>query len=122
MSSVAIVGASNDRTKYGNKAVRAYKNKGWTIYPVNPNEEQVEGLKAYDSIREIPEKVDRVAFYVPSKVGVEVLDQFVDGMRPEVFFNPGTESEELLAKARELGLNFRTACAIVDIGESPSRY
>ena len=47
---IAIIGASTDRAKYGNKSVRAFKDGGWTVYPVNAKADEVEGLKAYASI------------------------------------------------------------------------
>ena len=42
---VAIVGASADRRKFGNKAVRAYLRQGWKVYPVNPNRDEIEGIR-----------------------------------------------------------------------------
>ena len=67
---VAIVGASNDRTKFGNKAVRAFLRQGWDVYPVNPSATHVEGLAAYPSVSAIPlPRLDRVSFYVPARIG-----------------------------------------------------
>lgn len=54
MKTVAIIGASNDPRKFGNKAVRAFLQQGFTVYPVNPNEAEVEGIEAYKSIRDVP--------------------------------------------------------------------
>lgn len=119
---VAIIGASGDRAKYGNKAVRSYVAKGHEVYPVNPNETEVEGLKAYASVQDIPESIDRVLLYVPPQVGITVLDNIAEKGTGEVFVNPGAGSAELLARGEELRLNLVEACAIVAIGDSPARY
>lgn len=119
---VAIIGASSDRSKYGNKAVRSYLSKGHDVYPVNPNEPQIEELKAYTSIQDIPENLDRVLLYVPPQIGIKVLDDIAQKGAGEVFVNPGAGSPELLARGAELRLNLVQACAIVAIGDSPARY
>lgn len=121
MPSVAIVGASSDRRKFGNKAVRAYQRQGWTVYPVHPALAEIEGSKAYASLRDVPAPLDRVALYLPPDVGLTVLPDLVAVRHRELFVNPGADSAELLRQARELGLEPIEACAIVDVGESPSR-
>ena len=119
---VAIIGASNNRGKYGNKAVRSYVAQGHEVFPVNPKEEQVEGLKSYAKISDVPGEIDRVLLYVPPAIGVKALDEIAAKGTKEVFVNPGAESDELFARAGVLGLNTTFACAIVDIGDSPARY
>jgi predicted CoA-binding protein len=116
---VAIIGASNVRAKYGNKAVRAYLRQGWTVYPVNPNEREVEGIKTYASITDIPGPVERASLYLPPHVGIGVLDGIKQKGVEELYVNPGAESDELMAKAEALGLNAIWACSIVEIGERP---
>src|SRR3982751_3789246 len=120
MPSVAVIGASNARHKYGNKAVRAYLRQGWTVYPVNPTETTVEGLKVYPSVADVPAPVDRVAMYVPPSVGITLLEAIkAKAPAAELFLNPGSESDALLDRAAALGLEPIQACAIVDIGERP---
>jgi len=119
MPVVAVVGASSDRGKYGNKAVRAYRRQGWTVYPVNRQEKEIEGLPAYRSIEELPGPVDRFSLYVPPAVGVTLLGAIVAHGPAELWVNPGAESDALLAEAERLGLNPIQACSIVDIGERP---
>lgn len=119
MPSVAIVGASNDPDKFGNKAVRAYLRKGWTVYPINPRAQEIEGLRVYAGLDDLPEPVNRVAFYVPAEIGVGLLEAVRRQGSPELFLNPGSESEELIARAEALGVNAIQACAIVDIHERP---
>ena len=117
--SVAVIGASKDRSKYGNKAVRAYLLNDFKVYPVNPKEETIEGLKAYRSILEIPEEVDRATLYVPPKVGLKVIEEIAEKGVKELYFNPGSESDELVEKARKLGLNPILACSILAVGLDP---
>jgi predicted CoA-binding protein len=114
---VAVVGASNDRGKYGNKAVRVYQRDGW-----NPNETQVEGLPALASLRSVPERIDRVTIYVPPAVGLAMLDD-VAAVRPdELYINPGAESPELIRRAEELGLHPVQACSILAVGLRPDDF
>jgi len=119
MPSVAIIGASQIRQKYGNRAVRAYLRRGWTVYPVNPNETTVEGLPVFRSVADIPGPVDRATVYVPPEVGIKLLPEFKAKGIAEIFLNPGSESEALVAEAERLGLNAIQACSIIDIGERP---
>jgi predicted CoA-binding protein len=120
---VAVIGASNDRAKFGNKAVRAFRNAGYEVYPVNPGVEEVEGLRAYPSLDAVPlEGIDRVSFYVPPGAGLQVLDQVARKQVGEVWLNPGAESPEILARAERLGLNVVRACSILAVGQDPARF
>lgn len=120
--SIAIVGASTDRSKYGNKAVRAFKQGGWTVYPVNPGAMEVEGLPAYASIADVPEPIDRVSMYVPAKVGKTMLADIAAKKPREFFLNPGSEDEDIIQQAKALGLNPIQACSIVNIGLRPEMF
>jgi len=119
VATVAVIGASNDRAKYGNKAVRAYRRQGWTVYPVNLQEKEIEGLRAYPRIEDLPAGIDRYSLYVPPAVGVTVLGAIAARGPAELFVNPGAESDALIAEAERLGLAPIQACSIVDIGERP---
>ena len=121
MKTVAIIGASSDRRKYGNKAVRAYRQQGYTVYPVNPKQPEIEGIPAFKSIGEVPRRPDMVSVYLPPSVLLEVLPQIAAKGCEELWLNPGTESEEVLAEARRLGLNVVQACSILGVGLSPER-
>ena len=119
---VAIVGASAERTKYGNKSVRAHLQRGYDVYPVNPRGGQVEGLKVYRSISDIPvAHLDRVSVYVPPSVGLKLVQEIAARHPKEVFINPGSESAELIERARQHGIDPIQACSIVDVGVTPNQ-
>jgi uncharacterized protein len=120
---VAIIGASANRAKFGNKAVRAYLDAGWTVFPIHPTLTKVEGLPAYRDLESIPvASLDHVSFYVPPHIGVDLLDQVQRKSPREVWLNPGSESPKILARAEELGLNVIQACSILGVGRSPGSY
>jgi uncharacterized protein len=121
MPTVAILGASADRSKFGNKAVRAFLARGYAVYPVNPKGGEVEGLSVYRSLAEIPADVnlDRISVYLPPAVGLKALPEIAARGCSELWLNPGSESEELVAEAEKLRLNVIQACSIVAIGMSP---
>src|SRR5438477_5943907 len=103
MKTVAIVGASNNRTKFGNKAVRAFLRQGYTVFPVNPRETEVEGLPAFRTVRDVPVRPDRISVYLPPPLVLQVLPEIAARGCDELWLNPGTESEEVLAQAQQLG-------------------
>ncbi len=74
---IAIIGASRNRRKFGNRAVRAYLDQGYTVIPINPHELEIEGLKAYTSVLDVPGPIDLASFYVPPDVGEQVIEQVV---------------------------------------------
>jgi predicted CoA-binding protein len=120
VKTVAIIGASNDRAKFGNKAVRAFRQQGYTVYPVNPNATEIEGLSAYPSVRDVPVRPQMVSVYLPPPVLFKILPDIAARGCDELWLNPGTESDEVLAEAERLGLNVIQACSIVGVGMSPA--
>jgi predicted CoA-binding protein len=122
MPVIAVIGASNNRAKFGNKAVRAFRAQGYTVVPVNPHESAIEGEPAFASVLDYPGPIDEATLYVPAAAGLKVLDEVRRKGIPLVWLNPGADASAVVAKARALGLHTRTACSILAIGESPSRY
>jgi len=120
--SVAIVGASNDRSKFGNKAVRAYLKAGWTVYPVNPKEETIEGLPAFQTLMHCPQPITRISMYVPPSVGKKMLIDLLATAHDELFFNPGADGEDIIEEVEAMHLHPTKACSIVDIGMSPGMF
>ncbi len=119
---IAIVGASTNRKKFGNKAVRAYKNAGYDVYPINLKEGEIEGLKTYASLDAVPlQRLDMISLYVPPAIVLEILDQVARKESGEVWLNPGTATKDVVAKAETLGLNAVQACSILAVGEQPDR-
>ena len=119
---VAVVGASTDRRKFGNKAVRAFHAQGYRVFPIHPHAAEVEGHRAYRTVLDVPVPLDMATVYVPPDIGLTLLDGFEAKGIPEIWFNPGAESDVLLAAAAQRRLNVVAACSIVGIGELPGRY
>ncbi|MGE0607313.1 MAG: CoA-binding protein [Pirellulales bacterium] len=120
---VAILGASADRGKFGNKSVRAHLEAGFEVYPINPKGGQIEGLPAYRSLAEIPAgPLSRVSLYLPPAIGVKALDGIAARGCDEVWFNPGSDSPDMMARAKELELPAIQACSIVALGLSPAQF
>lgn len=116
---VAVVGASSDRHKFGNKALRAFKAEGYRVIPINPNAREVEGMATYASVLDVPERIDMVTVYVQPDVGLRLLPEFEQKQIGEIWINPGADSAELLTEARRRKLNVIAACSIVGIGRDP---
>ncbi len=119
---VAVVGASSDRRKFGNKALRAFKAEGHRVIPINPSEREVEGMATYASVLDVPERIDMATVYVQPEVGLRLLPEFEQKQIEEIWINPGADSPELLAEARGRNLNVIFACSIVGAGQDPSAF
>jgi predicted CoA-binding protein len=116
---VAIIGASNNRSKFGNKAVRVFKELGYRVFPINPKETRIEGLPVFPNIGAIPERPDMISVYLPPSVLLNVLPEIAAKGCDELWINPGAESPEVIAEAERLGLNVVQACSIVGVGAEP---
>ena len=119
---VAVVGASRDRHKFGNKAVRAFRDAGHTVIPVNPHESDVEGLKTYASVLDVPGPIDMATVYTQPDVAVRLLDEFERKQIPEIWLNPGADDDDVIAEAKRRRLNVIVACSIMGVGKRPSEY
>lgn len=120
---VLVVGATPDRARFANKAVRAYVRQGHTVMAVNPKGEGVEGVPGYASVLDAPGPLERVLIYLRAANSMPVLEQLATRKDiGEVWLNPGADDPEVVALGEKLGLTIVCDCSIVAIGDSPSRY
>ncbi len=118
---IAIIGASKDRMKFGNKAVRAYKQKDHVVFPINPHEKEIEGLICYGTVLEIPLDVDVASIYLPPEIGLKVIEDIVKKGIKKVYLNPGSESKDIIKKLKKNKVEALVECSIKAIGMDPSR-
>jgi predicted CoA-binding protein len=122
MATVAVIGASTDRRKFGNKALRAFRAQGHTVIPINPHATEVEGERAYASVLDYPGPIDEATMYVPPEIGERVMEDVAKKGIKTLWINPGADGPNVVARARALGLTPTIACSILGIGESPGSY
>lgn len=130
MKVVAVIGASRDRRKFGNKAVRAFRRRGFEVLPVNARRGRagtegsrlIEGLPVHASVIDAPGAIDLATLYVPPEIGETLVDEIAAKGIPALWVNPGAESRRLVERARALGIATTLHCSIVAIGESPADY
>jgi len=120
----AVVGASRDREKYGNKVLRAYLQNGRDVVAVNPSESEIEGVRSYPNLSSLPVQVHGVSIITPPHVTAKVIEEAIDlGIR-HLWLQPGSENDDAIARARDAGVNViaHGACVLVVMGyrESPA--
>jgi predicted CoA-binding protein len=93
---IAVVGASADRGKYGNMCVRAYKDAGWEVYPVNLSQTTIEELEVYPNLAAVPVELDRISIYLPPTKTQQLLEEIASKGAGDVWFNPGSANAEIL--------------------------
>jgi len=98
---IALIGASNDSSKFGNQIYLDLRNKGYHIVPINPKENEIEGDKAYASIDMMDSLPDIVNFVVPPQITIKVAQKAIDLGITHLWFQPGSESDELEELLRE---------------------
>jgi hypothetical protein len=119
---VAVLGASADRSKFGNKSVRAHLRAGWQVFPVNPKGGPIEGLTCLARLADLPVVPRRITVYLPPPATLAALDEIAAKGCRELWLNPGTADDRVLARARQLELNAVSGCSIVDLGMSPAEF
>jgi predicted CoA-binding protein len=101
----AVVGASQDRTKYGNKVLRVYQQNKRDVVPVNPKAGQVEGLKAHADLASIPGQIDGVSIITPPAVTEKVVQDALQRGIKNIWMQPGAESQAAIKAAQAGGAN-----------------
>ena len=116
----AVVGASTDRRKYGNKVLRLYLQHGHAVVPVNPNADFVEGLESYASLSEIPETPHAISIITPPHVTDEIVDNAIQLGIQHIWMQPGAESSNAVARCLESDINLIHGgpCILVVLGYS----
>lgn len=114
----AVVGASRDRAKYGNKVLRAYLQNDRPVFAVNPNADSVEGVLSFADLQSLPESVYGISVITPPDVTEKIIEEAGKLGIKHVWMQPGAESDEALKKAAELGISVISGgpCALVVLG------
>jgi predicted CoA-binding protein len=100
----AVFGASPNRDKFGNKVLRAYQHTKREVYPIHPVQDEIEGLPVYRSLADLPATVRGVSVITPPAVSETIVEDIAAHGAEYVWFQPGAESDEAIAKAERLGL------------------
>jgi len=114
---VAVIGASSDPDKPSHKAVIAFRDSGFTVYPVNPNVTEIAGLQCYESVASLPvSTLDRVALYVPAEVGIRVLSDLSQLAVGEIWAAPGADDPAVIQAAKKMGAPVYRLCPLDQLG------
>ena len=122
MSRPSPSSARKQSSRVRQQGAAGLERQGYTVIPINPNETEIEGHRAYATVLQVPGTIDMATVYVPPHKGVAIMDQLAAKGVPEVWLNPGADGDEVVARAHALGLKTIQSCSIVAIGESPGRY
>jgi predicted CoA-binding protein len=114
----AVVGASTDRSKYGNKVLRCFQQHGRKVYPINPKAPEVEGLRGYSSLAALPEPVPAISVITPPAATEHVVREAHAAGVKHVWMQPGAESDEAIRTAEAMGMNVIAGgpCLLVVMG------
>ena len=102
---IALVGMSRGGKKFGNMAYKELKERGYQVYPVHPEAEQIDGENCYKNLASLPESVDGVLVVVPPERSSQVMRDAAEAGIRNVWLQQGAESPEVLALGGELDLN-----------------
>lgn len=113
-----VVGASENRQKYGNKVLRAYRQNRRAAIPVNPTATEIEGLRAYATLDDVPETLHGISIITPPEITEQIVEQAAQLGIKHIWMQPGAESERAIQSARQHGLNCigGDACILVTLG------
>jgi len=108
----AVVGATNKKEKYGNKIFKALVKKGYTVYPISPNYKEIEGVKAYRTLKEVPEQIDVADFVVKPNIGIKSIQDAKKAGIETVWLQPGASSKEIIEFAEDNEIIIIDDCVI----------
>jgi uncharacterized protein len=109
----AVVGASNNKEKYGYKVLKDLSEASYKVLPINPKGGEILGLKVFKNILEIKEKIDVVVFVVPSEVTLKVLRKVKEREINKVWMQPGSGSEEVVEFCKKNNIEYISEACIM---------
>lgn len=111
-----VIGATDDKSKFGYKILKKLKDKGYNVCGINPKYKEIEGIKIYSNINEIKENIDVANIIVNPNIAITMLEDIKNKGIKNVWFQPGSFNDEVLEKAKSLGLNIEAShCAFVEL-------
>ncbi|MFA5303374.1 MAG: ATP-binding protein [Candidatus Nanoarchaeia archaeon] len=119
---IAIIGASPNKSRMSNKAIRAYLKKGFKVFPINPKYSEIEGLKVYPSLKALSIKPKIISVYTNPEITETLIEDIVKIGPKKVFFNPGSTDKQILQELDKTKLNYERLCSIMALGENPQDY
>ncbi len=111
----AVVGATQKKDKFGYQMFKALLDNGNTVYPVSPKYEEIDGVKAYKSIKDIPEKIDVVGFIVNPEAGLKLIQDVIDLGIKNIWMQPGTRDPRIVKIATDNDINVVFSCVMVEL-------
>lgn len=115
---IALVGASKNPTKYGNIILKDLLKKGFEVLPVNPNYDEIEGVKCYKTVKDLPKDIDVIVFVVPPKIGLQIAKKAIEAGFRRLWFQPGAESEEIKEFLENSGVEYSLGkCIMVETAD-----
>lgn len=114
----AVVGASSDREKYGNKVLRCYQQHGLEVFPINPRATEIEGLRAYPSLDALPKRVTGISVITPPKITESVVQEAIRAGVKQIWMQPGAENPDAIRAAEAAGVEViaNGPCLLVVLG------
>lgn len=113
----AVVGASSDRNKYGNKVLRCYLHRDKIVYPVNNHEKQIEGILCVSAVRDLSLQVASISIVTPPQITEEIVIQAIKKGITNIWMQPGADNEKAVSICQEKGINviFGGPCILVNL-------
>ncbi|MCE0723793.1 MULTISPECIES: CoA-binding protein [Legionella] len=101
----AVIGASSNREKYGNKVLRCYMANGKKVYPVNPKEDSIEGIKVIHSVSELPNDIESISIITPPAVTEKIVEEAIKKGVKNIWMQPGAESNSAIQNCKQHKIN-----------------
>lgn len=112
-----VVGASNNRNKYGNKVLRVYLQNHKNVYPINPKEKVIEGIAVLPDIKSLPADVKSISIITPPPITEQIVRQAITKGIKNIWMQPGAESKAAILECFKNNINLIASgpCILVEL-------
>lgn len=114
----AVIGASSNREKFGNKVLRCYLQNYKTVYPINPRDDFIEGITCLKDLSEVPKSVKSISIITPPKITEKIVEKAIEKGIKNIWMQPGAESEFAINNCLKNQINViaNGPCILVELG------